>query len=144
MQQKAIVIKEEGEFATVQVMRQDACAHCHVKCGNSCQHAVQAKAQNLVAAKEGDTVLLQSHTGRLLLFAVAVFCFPIAVGFLSYFLWSGLGAPASYLLSAFVGVIVFLVMGILCDRAVRKNPDLQIIEVIAPSCAENGDENDRA
>ncbi len=146
MQQKAIVLHTEGAHATVRVMRQDACAHCHANCGGSCAKAVQATAQNPVGAVAGDTVLLESSTARILTFAALLFCAPILLAITSYFLWAALAESTLlvYSLSVATGVVSFLLIGLVCERIARKNPDLSIIEIIAPPTAQNGVTDDRA
>lgn len=146
MQQHAIVIRTQDTAATVRVMRQDACAHCQVNCGGGCAKAVEATAQNPIGAAVGDRVCVQSATGRLLAFSATLFCAPILLAICAYFLFASVLASSVwvYVLSIAVGVGSFLCIGLLCDRAVRKNPDLTIIQIIEPAGAENGETDDRA
>lgn len=146
MQQNAVVLQTEQGVATVRVMRQDACAHCQVGCGNGCTKTVQVTAQNPLGAKVGDRVVLESATGRLLAFSAALFCAPILLAILSYFLWISLfeSTLAIYSMCIAVGVGSFLCIGLICDRAVRRHPDLTIIQITEPNTAQNGATDDRA
>ena len=146
MQQHAIVVQTQDTTATVRVLRQDACAHCQVNCGGGCAKTVEATAQNPVGAQVGDRVLLESATTRLLAFSAALFCAPVLLAICSYFLFAHLSASsvAIYAASIAVGVASFLCIGLVCDRAVRKNPDLTIIQITEPIGAENGEADDRA
>lgn len=146
MQQHAIVVQTAENTATVRVLRQDACAHCQVNCGGGCAKTVQATAQNPVGAQVGDRVLVESATSRLLAFSAALFCAPVLLAICAYFLFAQLfvSSVAVYAASIAVGVVSFLCIGLACDRAVRKNPDLTVIQIIEPIGAENGESNDRA
>ncbi len=139
MQQTAIVLETAKEIAVVCIEQKDACANCHATCVG-CRKTLQAKAKNLVDAKVGDTVLLESHTGRILGIAACVFVLPLLLG--GGILLSGsrfsLSLLAVRLSAVGVGLLSFVLSAFGWNRVLQKKPDLQIIQIIESHQAENG------
>ena len=80
--------------AEVSVRRQSACGHDCSKCGGGCSEmmvsaTVAVIADNPVRALPGDSVTVESSTGRILGAAVVVYLVPFLLFFLGYFLGAG-------------------------------------------------------
>ncbi len=139
MQQTAIVLETVEEIAVVCIEQKDACANCHATCVG-CRKTLQAKAKDLVGAKVGDTVLLESHTGRILGIAACVFLLPLLLGGGVLLLGSQLSLSllAVRLSAVGVGLLSFVLSAFGWNRVLQKRPDLQIIKIIESHQAENG------
>ena len=85
MQTKATVISTEGEFAVIKTERTSACEGCHKATDGGCSvcsmlgsdKVLCTRALNKVEAKVGDTVMVESRTGRMLMYAALVFLLPL-------------------------------------------------------------------
>ena len=125
MKTKAKVVSLDGEFALVETERTSACEGCHkAEEGKGCSvcslmgasdRKLQAKANNRVDAKIGDSVWIESATSRMMLYAAMVFLLPLVLagaGLLISFAvtentaWQVLGAGIGFVLS-FVFVFVY-------------------------------------
>ena len=86
MLSEGIVLKVDGEYATVGVKRQTACDTCRAKCGGHCDKAstVETVVKNTLNAKAGDRVRLYSKTSTVMRFAITVFFLPIVTAFIGY------------------------------------------------------------
>lgn len=121
MQQKAEVKRDLGNgCAEVFVMRQSACSgDCH-SCGGcgAVKQTVFVKAQNLIGAKPGDRVLIESDTRSVLASVCIAYLPPILLFFAGYFAGIALGAHAG--LVGALGFVLGLVPAFLRDRALKK------------------------
>ena len=133
MTQNGIVIKTDGEYATVSVKRQSACDSCHAKgyCVE-CKKTMNARALNKIGAKVGDTVELESPTGTVLAYAATVFVLPIAVTFVSYVVASlFIEQIASLLVSLgfFAASFVFIYL-FFNSKRIREKNTVSIVKII--------------
>lgn len=130
MKQTAQVIKiAPNGYAQVKVRRASACASAH-NCG-SCDHCsmmenapeIIVSAENTCDAQVGDTVTVESATGRVLGAAVLLYLAPMALFFLGYFLGNSFGLPESGAIAAGgVGFALGLLGAWLLDRYRRNRP----------------------
>ncbi len=141
MKTKATVIAVEQDRATVESERVSACEGCHkVTEEGGCSvcslmgpnRKIRTEAYNFIGANVGDTVMIESATGRMLGYAVLVFLVPlvitalfacVAACFTASVAWQiacgGVGFVAS-----FVGIFFY-------SRAVQKKRcDVEITEIL--------------
>ena len=144
MKTKAKVISTEGEFALVEVERLSACEGCHKAESGSCSvcsltssgiKKTTVRAHNALGALVGETVLVESSSRRMLLYAMALFLLPLflfAVGFgiASVFTetsWVRVLSGGCGILLAFCGVAVF-------EKTIAsKRCDVEIVERLSSS-----------
>lgn len=127
----------DGPKAEILVCRSSACGHDCASCGGcgpDSMTQVLAQADNPIGARVGDTVLLESESGRVLGLAALLYLVPFVFLFAGYFLASdlfGLGEGAGV-----AAGLVFLAAGIalnlVSDRRLRRqrSVSLRIVEVI--------------
>ncbi len=119
MLSEGIVLKTDGEFATVGVKRQTACDTCRAQCGGHCDKAstVETVVKNTLGAKVGDRVRLYSGTSRVLLYAALVFILPLITAALGYLIpyllggTTGVNSAAAVIAFILTFVIIWLVFG---------------------------------
>ncbi len=112
MYSEGIVLKLEGDLATVGVKRHTACDTCRAQCGGHCDKAstVETLVKNTLNARVGDRVRLYSRTTTVLGFASLVFVLPIIITALGYAVayLSGASATASGIIAILSFVITYL------------------------------------
>jgi sigma-E factor negative regulatory protein RseC len=122
---KVTRILDDGR-AEVAVKRQSACAHDCSQCGGGCSEmmvspTVAVVAENPVHAMPGDTVTLESATGRVLRVAALVYLVPFVLFFVLYLLVISLGAPEGGGIAAgFCGFAAGLLLAVAADRHMRR------------------------
>lgn len=116
MTQEGRVVKSDGETAYVSVTRASACAHDCEKCGSMCHEKKQiiVPTINIIGAKVGDFVRIESSTKTVLKQAFIVYMIPIIVFLgsyisLNFFRFSDVIAVGLSCLALFlsIGVIMF-------------------------------------
>lgn len=140
MTQTGIVIKTEGDRATVSVARASACEGCHrhaegcTACsllGGDRRHT--AEVANPIAAPVGARVEIEALEGRVLGYAALVFLFPLFLALVGYMIGSALfgGATLQSALFAAGGfVLAFLVVFCVSQYVAKKTPMARIVKVI--------------
>ena len=114
-------ILEDGR-AEIVVARQSACAHdCHecAGCGGT-PAPIRAVVDNPIGAREGQKVVVESSSRRMLGVILLVYMLPVALFFVAYFAAAPLGGSVSAavsILAFFCGVIP----AILYDRRLRRS-----------------------
>lgn len=112
MRQRGTVVEIKGVIARVECDRRSACdmcenaAHCVEKCKK-----VYTEALNTVNALVGDTVEIETDTGKLLLNAFVLFMIPVFLGVASYFVFDrffGEGLTAALTLAVLAGSLGFI------------------------------------
>ena len=83
MQEIAIVEKVDGKNATVRVDKKDECSKCGVCLFPKNANFLTFKAENVVDAKKGDTVLIDRVEGAKLTAIILVFLVPLVLILLS-------------------------------------------------------------
>lgn len=122
MMEQLVKVRKSSADGTAEVVcvRQSACSgDCH-KC-SGCGAATEAivfEAQNPIGAEPGDTVLVRSESGPVLLGAAVLYMIPLVLFFTGYFaadaLW-GLGA-----LGGCVAFVLGIAAAVVYDRLVAK------------------------
>lgn len=136
MTQTAKVTSRDGELATVELSRKSACEACH-KGADGCKacmflgdDTVCAVARNTACAEVGDTVVVRASSKRIVGYAAAVFALPIVVAFAVYALAGASPTTIATLLAVLAFIAVFAIACFVLDRLIKKEPDLEISEVV--------------
>ncbi len=142
MKTKATVKALLGDVAVVEAERASACEGCHKKTDGEHGCAVcslvggerkfTATAENRIGAQVGDTVLIESETSRVMLYAAMVFLLPILVAFCGFGVASLFTDQTGFqLIGALVGFLLcFLGLRIYSSRLQKKRPDAVITEIL--------------
>lgn len=138
MQQIGIVKEICGEFATVEVSRKSACEGCHESADGQCAACVSfgakkttATAKNAANAKIGDRVMLETDSGVVILYAAAVFLFPLMLAVLGYMLGSLLKLFAAAYIGAIIGfVLAFVIVWATLNKRASKHCDIRIVRIL--------------
>ncbi|VAX09321.1 hypothetical protein MNBD_GAMMA25-2380 [hydrothermal vent metagenome] len=120
IEETAIVVKCEGEFAWVEAQRKSACGQCGVNkaCGTGTiakiwgQKSTQMKAINKAQAHEGETVLIGLQESALVQGSLVVYLLPI-VSLILFAIFGEYMAEQWQLASAEITSIVFAIIGFL-------------------------------
>ena len=124
--EQLVRVKEVYEDGTAQVIhiRESACSgDCH-KCSGcgAAKEAVLFTAQNLIGARRGDLVKVESATGPVLKAAVVLYVIPLILFFLGYYLGT---LPGSFgALGGGLGFVLGVAIIVIYDRKVVKKADL--------------------
>lgn len=143
MTQIATVKRLVGEKnAEVLVRRQSACGHDCASCGGCGPESaaqVTAVADNELGARPGDTVRVESESGRVLGMAAVLYLVPLVLLFAGYFAASGplrLGEGASVAVGVACLAVGFAANVGMDRRLRRKRPvHFRIVEVLK-SCSD--------
>ena len=116
------------------IMRQSACGHDCSKCGAGCSmmtpQEVLVVADDPVGVQPGDTVTVESSTGKMMKAAVVVYAIPLVLFFALYFILDALGTGESV---STAGAILGFVLGILgavfYSRREKKRREIQFTVV---------------
>ena len=124
--EQLVRVKEVNSDGTAVVIhvRESACSgDCH-KCSGcgAAKEAVLFTAQNLINAKRGDLVKVESATGPVLKAAVVLYVIPLVLFFLGYYLGTVWGM--SPVLISCLGFVLGVAIVVLYDRKVVKKADL--------------------
>ena len=148
MKTLATVVELQNEYtATVSVARQAACDGCHKNAdGQGCSvctllggnREVRARARNSAEAVVGDTVEVESRTGRMLAYAALIFLLPVVMALVGYFagkaLWSSEGAALAS--CAVLLVLTFGGVGLASRLLIGRRLDVEIVRVVSHRRAE--------
>lgn len=129
MKQDALVIKTDGDKATVTVLRKEACSHCagRVVCGNAKTMTVVAK--NTADAAVGDTVVIETPTESVLGYAALVFLAPVLLSIVLYVIFSQINTLLSVIIPI-CGFVLPFVIALVIDRKKREERLPRITEII--------------
>lgn len=132
----------------VEVMRTAACDGCHKKeDGKGCsvctlmggERSFCSLADNSIGAKIGDSVVIETESRRVLWYAVLVFVVPLLSAAIAYSVAYACQLQAAvqvlFALLGFVGC--FLILFFYSRQLQRKQPDVRICEILAPSASIN-------
>ena len=146
MQTKAVVVKTDGKFATVETERKSACEGCHKAEEGGCSvcslmggdRKIATKALTSVGAKVGDVVTIESKTARMLWYGLLVFILPIVIALLSWGISSQFTANvAVQTISAFAGFALSLTgVAIYSKKVLTCRCDVEIVEILAEKAEE--------
>ena len=135
MQQIGIVREVNTDFAVVEVSRKSACEGCHANAEGGCSACVSfgdrttvCKAENSAGAKVGDRVMIETESKTVLLYAAAVFLFPLILGIIGYFAAEKLSFAAAPYMGAVLGfALAFIVVIFTLNRRASKRLDVKIV-----------------
>ena len=124
--EQLVRVKETNTDGTAVVIhvRESACSgDCH-KCSGcgAAKEAVLFTAENLIGAKRGDLVKVESATGPVLKAAVVLYVIPLVLFFLGYYLGTLMGNLGT--LIGCLGFVLGVVIVIVYDRKVVKKANL--------------------
>ncbi|MBR2473412.1 MAG: SoxR reducing system RseC family protein [Clostridia bacterium] len=138
MKHNAIVIKTDGDKATVTVLREEACSHCagRVVCGTAKKFDVTVK--NPVSAAVGDTVVIESASESVLAYSALVFLAPVALALVFYLIFSRVNTVLSVVM-AVLGFVLPFIAAFIIDKRGREKRLPVITEILdssneAPPC----------
>ncbi len=140
MKTKATVIRIDGRFAVVETERTSACDGCHKAEEGGCSvcslmgtnRKIEARTDNAIGAAVGDTVYIESNTGRMLWYGALVFLMPLILTILAWAVVSSLTSELLYqffgglfgFVCAFIGIYFYA-------RSIKKTRvDVVITEII--------------
>lgn len=138
MRQIGIVREVCGEYAKVEVSRSSACEGCHANADGSCSACVSfgekttsAKAENTVDAKVGDRVVLETASNTIILYAAAVFLFPLLLGVVGYLVGGILPYTATPYIGAVVGfMLAFVIVWATLNKRAARRFDVRITRIL--------------
>ena len=145
MRTLATVVEIENEnTATVSVARRAACDGCHKNAdGQGCsvcsllggKREMRVRARNEVGATVGDTVEVESRTGRMLGYAALIFLLPVLMALAGYFAGKALWESEGAALGACAALLALTVCGVgLFSRLVlSRRLDVEIVGVVTPT-----------
>lgn len=115
--------------AEVAVVRQGACAHDCSECGGcmtAAQPTVTALAQNLVGAKEGQLVVVETENAQLMGIIAFVYLVPMLLLVAGYLAAQSFGLSEGWSILAGAGAFaVGMALVVVLDRLVKKRKALQ-------------------
>lgn len=138
---KATVISVSGKYATVEAERMSACEGCHRQNGDGgcsvCsllggERTLRARAYNAAGAAPGDTVTVESGSGRMLWYAALVFILPVVAGIAAYLVAARFtSAELTLTLSALGGfVIAFCAAAAYSAFLSKRSCDVKVTEIV--------------
>ncbi len=138
MQQIGIVREIFDSYALVEVSRKSACENCHANidggcsaCISFCEKAAVSKAENSIGAKTGDRVIMETASSTVLLYAAAVFLFPLILGVAGFFIGKLFQFTVAPYLGALAGfVAAFLIVFFTLNCSAEKRLDVKIVRIL--------------
>ena len=133
MKQSGIVLKTEGEFATVEVMQTSACVGCSQREGCiSCKKKTKAIAYNPIKAETGDKVILESKSSTVLLYALLVFVLPLILCGGGYYISQLFNCAqfVSFIISACIFVLTYVIIYFIVDKRGDTQKTVEITEIV--------------
>lgn len=141
MRSEGKVISIDGKYAVVATERRAACEGCHKRSEDgTCsvctllggESRLDTRALNSAGAAVGDTVALESSSGRMLGYAALVFILPCLLAIAAYFVFSHVTGSDFTAPSAVGGFAAGLVFAAIYSRfCVRGRADVTVTEIIA-------------
>lgn len=124
MEQIGTVKSVTGSMAEVKVHRISACGENCAHCKGGCTPSdIVAKAENRVSAKVGDTVKIESDTGKVILAAVLLYIVPLMAAIAAAVVMTAIGAKMGPLLIVTVNVFLGAILLVKSmDKKVAPTP----------------------
>lgn len=131
MTQSGRVVDVVQNYATVEIMRDSACASCssaHSCIG--CKRTVRVKALNSANAAVGDVVTVETPTQRVLFYAFCVFLLPLLAAIAAYVIAMQFTVEKFALLWAMGGfALAFAFVFLVLERRAKKRENLVITHI---------------
>ena len=140
MTQQGRVVEKDEHYVYVEVKQTTACDGCHRKDGcENCASVLRVKAHNDCEAQVGDTVKVETATGRVLIYALLVFIFPFAPAVAAYFLTRQVLDNEIIPIFAAVAALAlfFLLLRLTVDKKSEKRCDRRASEIVDKDGVEN-------
>ncbi len=139
MRQIGIVREVLPTHAIVEVSRESACEGCHAKAEGSCSACISfgsgkkvtARAENSIGAKVGDRVTVETEANIVILYAAAVFLFPLICGIIGYFIGSIFAESAAYAGALTCFVLAFVIVYFTLNKTASKRLDVRITQILS-------------
>ena len=139
MRQIGIVREVTESHAVVEVSRESACEGCHAKSDGSCagcvtfgsSKKVTCRAENSVGAAVGNRVEVETASGVVILYAAAVFLFPLVLGIIGWFALGMIGETAAYLGAIGGFALAFVIVYFTLNRTAAKRLDVRILRILS-------------
>lgn len=132
MKQIGKVVETKGNIAKIEVDKISACDMCEnaAHCAEKCKK-VYATASNFVNAEVGDTVEIETETGRVLANSVLVFLFPVFLAIGAYFLTNlFLSENISVVITFFTLVFSLCAFSFILNKLSKKKVISKIVRVL--------------
>ncbi len=132
MKQIGKVVAINADTAKIEVDRVSACDMCEnsAHCAEKCQK-VYATASNIVGAGVGDTVEIETETGRVLLNSVLVFLFPVLLAIAAYFISDLFFVEnVSVIITFFTLVFSLCAFSFVLNKASKKKVISKIVRIL--------------
>lgn len=138
MRQTGIVKEVHEGYALVAVSRKSACEGCHANVDGNCSACVtfgdketSAKAENSIGAAVGDRVIVETESRTVILYAAAVFLFPILLAVVGFLVGTLFVLDAAPYIGALIGfALAFFIVWLTLDRTAKKRLDVKIVRIL--------------
>ncbi len=142
LEEEAKVVSAEGDFITVEVVRQSACGTCSAKAGcgvevvsriaGSRVRTMTLQVRNTIGAEVGDHVIVAVPDAVMVKSSMLVYITPLVLMVLGAILAESLGGPQSRSdLLAVIGAVAGFVMGLAIVRGLgqhmSRRPEFQAV-----------------
>ncbi len=122
MKETGLVIKIDGEYATVKVEKKDQCSKCGMCLFPKGVDSIEWRAKNLVNATKGDTVVIDTEKEGKLLGALLVFLVPLLLIGLSVLIgYLVIGSELSILILSVVLIALWFIVLSIIDKKLKKS-----------------------
>lgn len=117
MRERALVIKTDGEHATVSVDKKDECSKCGMCAFPKGANKIELRAKNPVKAKEGDRVIIERQEGGKLSGAILVFLIPlILIGLATFITYAFIGNEIWILFLSLIFILLWYTILAIIDK----------------------------
>ncbi len=132
MDQLAYVERVNGDMLTVKIKRTTACGENCASCKANCTLTDKtAFAVNTAGASQGDTVMLEMNTKKVLLASFMVYILPIIVFIAAYFVASSAGySEGISALTGFICMAVVFAVDIIWDKKAGDKYKLEAVKIV--------------
>ena len=132
MEQLGLVEKADGKLLRVKIKRATACGENCASCGGNCSLTDKSvTAVNTAGAKEGDTVVLEMNSKRILLASFMVYILPIIVFIAVYFaVYAVKNSEAAAVMTGLVSMAAVFAADIIWDKKVSGKYKLEAVRII--------------
>lgn len=132
MRQTGIVKEVRQSTAIVEIKRSSACGENCASCGLCQNKTMTAEAKNLINAKIGDTVIVETADKKVMNAAFLVYILPLIVMLAGYFI-GALKSETVGIITAFLFLAAAFAAVILTDKKRRQKYLPQIIIIVKNS-----------
>ena len=126
---KGKIVKNCGKTAIVRIQKSSACGHDCGECRVCNNPEIEVEILNPINAKQGDTVIIGTDTGKVLLSAFLLYILPIIGILFIYAITDSLGltVPAKAGICVLFGVVWFLYMRYYSKNKITQSCALEVV-----------------